>query len=118
MQNSESSSHGTNITMGDHYQNLTLIMVVAFKHFFMQNSVSSPHGANITMGDHYQNFIFGGFFLCIPIEDVRNSVEYMRARATISFILRTLDLTVLRANGKKMGCALFFALDCRTWGRT
>ena len=25
----------------------------------------------------------------------------MRARATISFILRTLDLTVLRANGKK-----------------
>ena len=37
----------------------------------------------------------------------------MRARATISFISRNLDLTVLRANGKKMGCALFFALDCR-----
>ena len=26
--------------------------------------------------------------------------------------LDILDLTVLRANGKKMGCALFFALDC------
>ena len=37
----------------------------------------------------------------------------MRARATISFISRTLALTVLRANEKKMGFALFFfALDC------
>ena len=35
----------------------------------------------------------------------------MRARVTISFILRTLDLTVVRANGKKVGCALFFAWD-------
>ena len=42
----------------------------------------------------------------------------MRARATISFILRTLDLTVLRANGKKMGCALFFALDCMFCGQS
>ena len=31
----------------------------------------------------------------------------MRARATISFISRTLDSTVLRANGKKMAYALF-----------
>ena len=75
MQNSVSSSHGTKITMGDHYQNLTLIIVVAFQHFFMQNSVSSTHGANITMGDHYQNFIFGGFLLCIPIEDVERGAE-------------------------------------------
>ena len=37
----------------------------------------------------------------------------MRARSTISSISKTPDSTVLWANGKKMGCALFFAGDCR-----
>ena len=34
----------------------------------------------------------------------------MRARATISFISRTPDSAV---NGKEMGCAVFFAGDCK-----
>ena len=42
----------------------------------------------------------------------KNCGEYMRARATISSISRSLDSTILRANGKKNGVRTIFAGDC------